>query len=50
MRSTEIIKRRNCILLKEKFINDKMTEKTAERINRFDFVKLMFYKFLPTQK
>jgi len=27
-----------------------MTNKIAGKINRFDFVKLMSYKFLPTQK
>jgi len=48
MRSSEIMKKRNCIILKDKFIKDKMNEKNAGIINRFDFVKLMSYKFLPT--
>jgi hypothetical protein len=50
MRSVEVMKKRNCILLKEKFITDNMTTKITGTINRFDFVKLMSYKFLPTQK
>jgi len=48
MRSVEVMKKRNCILLKEKFIADNMNKKIAGIINRFDFVKLMSYKFLPT--
>jgi len=49
MRSSEIMKKRNCIILKETFIKNKMNEKNAGIINRFDFVKLMSHKFLPTQ-
>jgi len=48
MRSVEVMKKRNCILLKEKFIADNMNKKCAGIINRFDFVKLMSYTFLPT--
>ena len=48
MRSSEIMKKRNCILLKEKFINDKMNEKNTGITNQFHFVKLMSYTFLPT--
>jgi hypothetical protein len=50
MSSVEVRKKRNCILLKEKFITDNMTKKIAGTINRFDFVKLMSYKILQTQK
>jgi hypothetical protein len=50
MRSVEVMKKRNYILLKEKFITENMNKKIAGTINRFDFVKLMSYKFLPPQK
>jgi len=36
MRSLEIMKKRNCTILKEKYIKDK--------INLFDFVKLISHK------
>lgn len=49
MRSSEMIKRTDCILLKEKCINDKMTEETTEVINRFDFIKIVSNTFLQTQ-
>lgn len=45
-----MIKRTECILLKEKCINDKMTEETTEVINRFDFIKIVSNTFLQTQK
>lgn len=36
------------ILLKENFIEEKMMEKILGKINRFEFVKALSFKFLPT--
>lgn len=44
------IKRRICIYLKVKFINDEIAEKNTKVINRFNTVKIVSNKLLPTQK
>jgi len=48
MKSVEVMKKRNGILLEEKCIADNMNKKIVGIINRFDFVKLMPYRFLTT--
>jgi len=40
--------KRKIILLKENFIEEKMMEKKLNKINRFEFVKALSFKFLPT--
>lgn len=50
MKSSEVIKRRVCILLEKKFINDKMTEKTTKIINKFDFFKIVSNTFFTNTK
>jgi len=46
MRSPEA-KRRNCIISKENFIYEKMTEKILGKFNCYEFVKFACYKFQP---
>lgn len=46
MKSSER-RRRNCIISKEDFIKEKMTEKILGEINCYEFVKSVSYKFQP---
>jgi len=40
--------KRKIILLKENFIEEKITERMLGKINRFEFIKALSFKFLPT--
>lgn len=40
-------RRRNCIISKENFLKEKITEKILGTINCYEFVKSVSYKFQP---